>query len=213
MRRSLLAASWAAVAGCASTPDYNKADCPTFTEVGPVRVNPAGALDRHFGLEAAFKVCPPEAGEAEIRRKAFLLTMAAASINYGDMDGKSSTGFSGSMNLDDRHQPWHDLIHEVWDFFAESGVHRYRPAPELVVGGYCLAEPGGGCLVLVLDAGEVAVDLSATAAPLTARWFECGRRVYSDGFRVEGGETVRFVPPTSEDAVLIIEVAEAGLSA
>jgi hypothetical protein len=151
--------------------------------------------------------------EAEIRRKAFLLTMAAASINYGDMDGKSSTGFSGSMNLDDRHQPWHDLIHEVWDFFAESGVHRYRPAPELVVGGYCLAEPGGGCLVLVLDAGEVAVDLSATAAPLTARWFECGRRVYSDGFRVEGGETVRFVPPTSEDAVLIIEVAEAGLSA
>ncbi len=69
MRRALLAASWAAVAGCASTPDYNKADCPTFTEVGPVRVNPAGALDRHFGLEAAFKVCPPDAGEAEIRRK------------------------------------------------------------------------------------------------------------------------------------------------
>lgn len=34
-----------------------------------MRVNPAGALDRHFSLEAVFKVCPPDEGLEEIQRK------------------------------------------------------------------------------------------------------------------------------------------------
>ena len=55
--------------GCASTPKYIAEDCPVFSEIEAVRVNPAWALDRHLRLEAAFKVCPPEAGLAEIRRK------------------------------------------------------------------------------------------------------------------------------------------------
>jgi len=55
--------------GCASTPKYHIDDCPTFSEIEPVRVNPAFALDRHLRLQAAFKVCPPEEGMAEIRRK------------------------------------------------------------------------------------------------------------------------------------------------
>ena len=54
---------------CASTPKYIVDDCPVFSEIGPVRVNPAWALDRHLLLEASFKVCPPEEGLAEIRRK------------------------------------------------------------------------------------------------------------------------------------------------
>ena len=54
---------------CASTPKYIAEDCPVFSEIEAVRVNPAWALDRHLRLEAAFKVCPPEAGLAEIRRK------------------------------------------------------------------------------------------------------------------------------------------------
>ena len=54
---------------CASAPKYDKKDCETFTETGQVRVNPAFALDRHFSLEAAFVVCPPGDGSAEMRRK------------------------------------------------------------------------------------------------------------------------------------------------
>lgn len=56
-------------AGCASTPKYDQQDCPTFTDLGVVRVNPAGAPDRHLRLEAAFRVCPPGEGLAEIQRK------------------------------------------------------------------------------------------------------------------------------------------------
>jgi flagellar basal body-associated protein FliL len=50
-------------------PSYNKDECPTYTDLGPLRANPAGALDRHLQIEVAFKVCPPEAGLAEIQRK------------------------------------------------------------------------------------------------------------------------------------------------
>jgi len=71
MRRgaSLLALLLIATGGCAATPRYDKADCQTYTEIGLVRVNPAGALDRHFSLEAVFKVCPPDEGLEEIQRK------------------------------------------------------------------------------------------------------------------------------------------------
>ena len=55
--------------GCAATPKYAKEDCPLYTEIGTLRANPAGALDRHLRLEAAFRVCPPDAGLAEIKRK------------------------------------------------------------------------------------------------------------------------------------------------
>lgn len=54
---------------CATAPKYDPKDCALFTEIDPVRVNPAGALNRHLKVEAAFKVCPPGAGLDEIKRK------------------------------------------------------------------------------------------------------------------------------------------------
>jgi flagellar basal body-associated protein FliL len=54
---------------CASTPKYLKEDCPIYTEIETVRANPAGAPQRHLRLRAAFKVCPPTEGLAEIKRK------------------------------------------------------------------------------------------------------------------------------------------------
>ncbi|MHC4497105.1 MAG: DUF5060 domain-containing protein, partial [Planctomycetota bacterium] len=36
--------------------------------------------------------------EVDIRKKAFVMMMSAAAINFADMDGNSSTGFSGSMD-------------------------------------------------------------------------------------------------------------------
>ena len=65
---------------CASTPKYNKEDCPLYTDLGPLRVNPAGALDRHLHVELAFKVCPPDEGLAEIRRKRIELKHALIAL-------------------------------------------------------------------------------------------------------------------------------------
>jgi len=59
----------AGLGGCASTPKYGEEDCLLYTELGVLRTNPAGALDRHLRMEAAFRVCPPVEGLAEIKRK------------------------------------------------------------------------------------------------------------------------------------------------
>ena len=74
MKAYLALATWLALAsggssGCAPTPKYIEADCPVYTDIEEVRVNPAGALDRRLRVRAAFKVCPPEEGLVEIKRK------------------------------------------------------------------------------------------------------------------------------------------------
>jgi len=67
---SLLSFLWLlSLAGCASTPRYEEENCPVFDQLGPVRANPAGALDRHLQVQAVFRVCPPVEGLAEIKRK------------------------------------------------------------------------------------------------------------------------------------------------
>jgi len=55
--------------GCAPTPKYIEEDCPLFTELEAIQVNPAGALDRHLRVVVVFKVCPPGEGLAAIQRK------------------------------------------------------------------------------------------------------------------------------------------------
>jgi flagellar basal body-associated protein FliL len=65
----LLALGTACSFSCAGTPKYLVEDCPLYTELEEIKVNPAGALDRHLRARAVFKVCPPDEGLTEIRRK------------------------------------------------------------------------------------------------------------------------------------------------
>ena len=82
--------------GCASTPKYIKDDCPVYTEIGSVRVNPAGAKDRHLRVEAAFKVCPPDEGLAEIRRKHIELKHGLISL----LSGKSEAELEDPLRVE-----------------------------------------------------------------------------------------------------------------
>ena len=75
----------------------------------------------------------------DIRKKAYVLLFSAATINFADMDGNSSTGFSGTMDPEDCHQGWHDRIKQVWDWFETIPYHRLRPHQDLVNHGFCLA--------------------------------------------------------------------------
>lgn len=61
--------STAAFIGCTSISPPAEENCALYTDLGVVRANPAGALDRHLAVEANFKVCPTQEGLAEIRRK------------------------------------------------------------------------------------------------------------------------------------------------
>jgi CubicO group peptidase (beta-lactamase class C family) len=99
--------------------------------------------------------------QVDIRKKAFVLMMSAAAINYADMDGDSSTGFSGSMDLSDRKQACHDIVKKVWDFFETIPFYRMSPSQRIVDNGFCLSQEGRYYLVYLPDGGKVNVSLEA----------------------------------------------------
>jgi flagellar basal body-associated protein FliL len=66
---SVLTTCLVLAAGCASTPQYAKEDCPLYAELGPLVANPAGAIEHRLRVEVTLRVCPPEEGLAEVQRK------------------------------------------------------------------------------------------------------------------------------------------------
>jgi len=97
--------------------------------------------------------------DTEIRKKAYVMLLSAAAINYADMNGNSSTGFSGSMNLAEKVQSRHDIIKKVWDFFETIPFYKMTPSQELIDNGFCLAEQGRTYLIYLPDAGKVNVTI------------------------------------------------------
>jgi hypothetical protein len=105
----------------------------------------------------------------DIRKKAFVLLFSAAAINFADMDGDSSSGFSGSLDLQHRKQPVHDAVKKVWDWFAASVEHwRFRPRPDLAEGNACLAEEGREYLVYL--PARRPVNVTVAPGPYKVTW-------------------------------------------
>ena len=85
--------------------------------------------------------------------------LSTEAINYADMDGNSSSGFSGSMDLSDRNQARHDIVKKVWDFFETIPFYRMSPNQRIVDNGFCLAEEGRYYLVYLVSGGTVNVSV------------------------------------------------------
>jgi len=105
--------------------------------------------------------------DVDIRKKAFVIIMSGAAINYADMDGNSSSGFSGSMDLSDRNQARHDIVKKVWDFFETIPFYRMSPNQRIVDRGFCLAEEGRCYLVYLASGGAVNVSVSTGSYNIT----------------------------------------------
>ena len=110
----------------------------------------------------------PVYSDTDIRKNGFVITMSAATLSFGDMNGNSSSGFSGSMNPADKIQARHDIIKRVWDFFATLQLYRLSPRQDLVNNGFCLAEPGREYLVYLESRGTVSVTVSN--GPFQVEW-------------------------------------------
>jgi len=99
--------------------------------------------------------------EDEIRKKGYVLMMAAASINFADMEGHSTSGFSGTMDLEKKNQYRHDIIRQVWDFFDEIPFYKMNPRQDLVTNGFALAEEGKQYLVYLPHGGSLDVKVES----------------------------------------------------
>lgn len=104
-----------------------------------------------------------------VRKNAYVVLLSAAALNYADMEGSSSSGFSGSMNMSEKIQERHDLIHRIWNFFETIPFERMKPRQDLIDNGYCLAEEGRDYLVYLDKPGTVKIKLDA-GNKYTAQW-------------------------------------------
>jgi hypothetical protein len=104
--------------------------------------------------------------DADLRKNAFVIHFCAAYLVFADNNGDSSTGFSGTMELSDRHQTRHDIVKQVWDTVAGLPWQHTTPRPDLVTeperaNVFCLTDPGRTYLIYFDAPGAAVVNLSA----------------------------------------------------
>jgi len=122
-------------------------------------------------------------GDEQIRKKAYVLLLSGATINYADMAGNSSSGYSGSMDPADRVPSRHDAIKKVWDFFEKTGFGTMAPRQDVVTRGTCLAQPGRRYLVYLDEGGTV--DVKVPPGTYAVEWIDARDTTA----RRSGGET------------------------
>jgi hypothetical protein len=103
----------------------------------------------------------PKYTPVHVRKNGWVIQMSAAALNFADMNGSSSSGFSGSMEMTDKVQVWHDIIRKIWDFMETVPFERMKPRQDLVDSGYCLAEDAREYLIYLPERGRVNVKLGA----------------------------------------------------
>lgn len=82
----------------------------------------------------------PAYSNADLRKNALVLHFCGAAVVFGDMDGDSSSGFTGSLDLTARRQDRHDVMRRTWDICERLPWWRLKPRPECVDRGWCLAD-------------------------------------------------------------------------
>lgn len=148
-----------------------------------------------------------------IRKKAFILLFAGATINFADMDGNSSSGFSGSLELDDRHQEWHDAIKGAWDWLESIPFYRLKPWGGPASNGLVLAEEGVIYAVYIPDGKkEVRLDLGKADGIFTLRWYNPVFMEYAGEARdIHAGQMIMLGRPPgdiSHDWIALLELKD-----
>lgn len=127
----------------------------------------------------------PDYSDEVLRRNAFVMLFSGAMINFADNGGPepgtvgdSSSGFTGTMDLQDCRQHRHDILRAIWDLFETLPYHRLSPRQDLVDRGYCLAAEADTYLVYLprdLDpvgdkGGVLAVNVAVRPGAYRVTW-------------------------------------------
>lgn len=124
----------------------------------------------------------PGYSDDQLRKNAIVINMAASALNFGDMDGNSSSGFSGSLDLADKRQARHDIIKRVWDFFETIEFWKMSPRSDLTRSGFCLAKDGEKYLIYRPSRGSITLNI--TGGHYNVTWINA----QDTGERIEGGK-------------------------
>ncbi len=106
----------------------------------------------------------------QLRQYMWVHLLSATAYNVGDMQGKSGSGFSGSLNMADKKQERHDLPKMIWDFMETVPFYRMAPRQDLRDNGYLLAEEGNYYLLYLPQGGKVTISLAGSEAKYSVKW-------------------------------------------
>jgi hypothetical protein len=140
-----------------------------------------------------------ELNEESLRKKAITLIMAGSFINFGDMNGNSSSGFSGCLDPDSSHLQAHYIIHKVWDFFDELPFQELSPRPDFINGAYCLSNGSGKHLIYAPGGKSFSLNLDP---PFSGKWINPRDMKTSKSILIISKNKI--VPPDNNDWFLYI---------
>lgn len=139
--------------------------------------------------------------DEQLRKNAFTIVMAGAALNFADNLGISSTGFSGTLNLSEKHQDKHEIIFKVWNFFESIPFYQLTPQQNISDTGFSMAASGEIYLTYLPIGGTVTVKL------LTGNFKGYWIKGADTNLRIDIGRTdgKNLVAPTLEDWFLLIQ--------
>ena len=143
--------------------------------------------------------------DEQLRKNAFTIMMAGAALNFADNSGTSSTGFTGTLNLAERHQDKHEIVKKVWDFFESIPFYELTPAQNLANNGFTIAKPGKTYLTYLPSGGEVTVN--AKPGNYLGVWIKGSDINVRVNIGITDGQNL--VAPSADDWLLYLQTANA----
>ncbi|NKB72011.1 MAG: DUF5060 domain-containing protein [Candidatus Latescibacteria bacterium] len=135
--------------------------------------------------------------DTELRRNALAIHLSGAALVFADNRGKSSSGFSGTMDLADCRQDRHDILRRVWDLCQVLPYHQLRPRSQVVEGGIALGDDHR-LLVYV----ETPAQLTLPSGPWEGTWID--PRQPLDRTPCGAVQSGPLQPPTNDDWLLYL---------
>jgi len=136
----------------------------------------------------------------DVRKNALVMLLSGGAINFGDMKGNSSSGFSGKIEFNQKVQERHDIIHGVWNFFESLPWYQMKPRQDLVNRGYCLAKEGQYYLVYSEDAESL--EIKIIPGKYSGSWIDA--KTFKEEIPIpEINGSTKLIPPESRKEWLL----------
>ncbi|NEW83087.1 MAG: DUF5060 domain-containing protein [Mariniphaga sp.] len=139
--------------------------------------------------------------DEQLRKNAFTIMMAGAALNFADNAGTSSTGFTGTLNISERHQDKHEIIKKVWDFFESIPYYELSPALKDTNNGYYLDRKGEPYLVYLPSGGNVSVYRNNVS--YLGEWIKGSDTNIRISIGITNGKNLQ--APSNEDWLLLLK--------